>query len=108
VDFPGDALKLLVITKLPFPNPSDPLVAGLTNEMKAANKNFFKDYFIPEAYIELRQGLGRLLRSDSDSGKVLILDNRVVLERYGKTFARIWNFKNRIAGSVSDIERFVK
>ncbi len=108
VDFPGDALKLLVITKLPFPNPSDPLVAGLTNEMKAANKNFFKDYFIPEAYIELRQGMGRLLRSDSDSGKVLILDNRVILERYGKTFSRIWNFKQRIAGSVSDIERFVK
>ena len=108
VDFPGDALKLLVITKLPFPNPTDPLVAGLTNEMKAANKNFFKDYFIPEAYIELRQGMGRLLRSDSDSGKVLILDNRVILERYGKTFSRIWNFKQRIAGSVSDIERFVK
>ena len=108
VDFPGDALKLLVITKLPFPNPSDPLVAGLTNEMKAANKNFFKDYFIPEAYIELRQGMGRLLRNDSDSGKVLILDNRVVLERYGKTFARIWNFKNRIANSAEDIERFVK
>jgi ATP-dependent DNA helicase DinG len=52
--------------------------------------------------------MGRLLRSDSDSGKVLILDNRVVLERYGKTFSRIWNFKQRIAGSVSDIERFVK
>ena len=108
VDFPGDALKLLVITKLPFPNPTDPLVAGLTNEMKAANQNFFKDYFVPEAYIELRQGIGRLLRSDSDSGKVLILDNRVILERYGKTFSRIWNFKQRIAGSVSDIERFVK
>ena len=108
VDFPGDALKLLVITKLPFPNPTDPLVAGLTNEMKATNKNFFKDFFVPEAYMELRQGMGRLLRSDSDSGKVLILDNRVILERYGKTFARIWNFKNRIAGSVADIERFVK
>ena len=108
VDFPGDALKLLVITKLPFPNPSDPLVAGLSNEMKNANKNFFKDYFVPEAYMELRQGMGRLLRSDSDSGKVLILDNRVILERYGKTFSRIWNFKHRIANSVSDIERFVK
>ena len=108
VDFPGDALKLLVITKLPFPNPTDPLVAGLTNEMKATNKNFFKDFFVPEAYMELRQGMGRLLRSDSDSGKVLILDNRVILERYGKTFARIWNFKNRIANSVADIERFVK
>ena len=108
VDFPGDALKLLVITKLPFPNPSDPLVAGLSNEMKAANKNFFKDYFIPEAYMELRQGMGRLLRSDSDSGKVLILDNRVILERYGKTFSRIWNFKHRVAGSADDILRFVK
>ena len=108
VDFPGDALKLLVITKLPFPNPTDPLVAGITSEMKASNKNFFKDYFVPEAYTELRQGMGRLLRSDSDSGKVLILDNRVILERYGKTFARIWNFKHRIAGSVNDILRFVK
>ena len=108
VDFPGDALKLLVVTKLPFPNPTDPLVAGITNEMKASNKNFFKDYFVPEAYTELRQGMGRLLRSDSDSGKVLILDNRVILERYGKTFSRIWNFKHRIAGSVNDILRFVK
>ena len=108
VDFPGDALKLLVITKLPFPNPTDPFVAGITNEMKNTNKNFFKDYFVPEAYTELRQGMGRLLRSDSDSGKVLILDNRVILERYGKTFSRIWNFKHRIAGSVNDILRFVK
>ena len=108
VDFPGDALKLLVVTKLPFPNPSDPLVAGITNEMKAANKNFFKDFFVPEAYMELRQGMGRLLRSDADSGKVLILDNRVLLERYGKTFSRIWNFKNRIANSAEDIIRFVK
>jgi ATP-dependent DNA helicase DinG len=76
--------------------------------MKATNKNFLKDFFVPEAYMELRQGMGRLLRSDSDSGKVLILDNRVILERYGKTFARIWNFKNRIANSIADIERFVK
>lgn len=108
VDFPGDALKLLVIPKLPFPNPSDPLVAGLSNEMKAAGKNAFKDYFVPEAYMELRQGIGRLLRSDEDSGKVLLLDNRVLLEHYGKTFSRIWNFKHRIANSVEDIKNFVK
>lgn len=108
VDFPGDALKLLVIPKLPFPNPSDPLVAGLSNEMKAAGKNAFKDYFVPEAYMELRQGIGRLLRSDEDSGKVLLLDNRVLLEHYGKTFSRIWNFKHRIANTVEDIKNFVK
>jgi len=108
VDFPGDALKLLVIPKLPFPNPMEPLVAGVAAKMKAEGKNAFKDYFIPEAYMELRQGLGRLLRSEEDSGKVLILDNRVILEHYGKTFARIWNMKNKVADSVVDVMYFLK
>ena len=108
VDFPGDALKLLVIAKLPFPNPSDPLVAGISAEMKTRGENTFKEYFVPEAYMEMRQGLGRLLRSEEDSGKVLILDNRIVKETYGKTFARIWNFKHSQANSVSDILEFVK
>ena len=108
VDFPGDALKLLVIPKLPFPNPVDPLVAGITNKMKAEGKNSFKDYFVPEAFMELRQGLGRLIRSEEDSGKVLILDNRVVVEHYGKTFMRIWNNKQKIAGSIDEIKAALK
>lgn len=108
VDFPGDALKLLVIAKLPFPNPSDPLVAGVSAEMKARGENTFKDFFVPEAFMEMRQGLGRLLRSEEDSGKVLILDNRIVKESYGKTFARIWDFKHKQANSVNDILDFVK
>lgn len=108
VDFPGDALKLLVIPKLPFPNPVDPLVAGITSKMKNEGKNSFKDYFVPEAYMELRQGLGRLLRSEEDSGKVLILDNRVVTEHYGKTFSRIWNMKQNVANSTTDIVEFLK
>ena len=107
VDFPGDALKLLVVTKLPFPNPSDPLVAGISNDMKSRAENVFKNYYIPEAYMEMRQGLGRLLRSETDSGKVLILDNRVVNEAYGKSFARIWNMKHIIANSVDDVKKFV-
>ena len=108
VDFPGDALKLLVIPKLPFPNPVDPLVAGVSEKLKSEGKNAFKDYFIPEAYMELRQGLGRLLRSEEDSGKVLILDNRVVVEHYGKTFARIWNNKQTIANSIEEVKAIVK
>jgi len=108
VDFPGDALKLLVIPKLPFPNPMEPMVAGIASKMKAEGKNSFKDYFVPEAYMELRQGLGRLLRSEEDSGKVLILDNRVILEPYGKSFARIWNMKHKVADSVVDIMHFLK
>lgn len=107
VDFPGDALKLLVIAKLPFPNPSDPLVAGLAAEMKARNENAFKDYFMPEAYMELRQGLGRLIRGEGDSGKVLILDSRIVNEHYGKTFAKIWDFKHKTAYTVDQIKSFV-
>lgn len=107
VDFPGDALKLLVVTKLPFPNPSDPLVSAISADMKARGENVFKGYFVPEAYMELRQGLGRLLRSETDSGKVLILDNRVVTEAYGKTFSRIWNNRQKVANSVDDIRKFV-
>ena len=106
VDFPGDALKLLVVTKLPFPNPSDPLVAGISAEMKSKGENVFKTYYIPEAFMELRQGLGRLLRSETDSGKVLILDNRVVNEPYGKSFARIWDMKHLVANTVDDIKKF--
>ena len=106
VDFPGDALKLLVVTKLPFPNPSDPLVAGISAEMKSKGENVFKTYYIPEAFMELRQGLGRLLRSETDSGKVLILDNRVVNEPYGKSFARIWDMKHLVANTVEDVKKF--
>ena len=106
VDFPGDALKLLVVTKLPFPNPSDPLVAGISAEMKSKGENVFKTYYIPEAFMELRQGLGRLLRSETDSGKVLILDNRIVNEPYGKSFARIWDMKHLVANTVDDVKKF--
>ena len=108
VDFPGDALKLLVIPKLPFPNPVDPVVSGIASRMKAEGKNAFKEFFVPEAYMELRQGLGRLIRSEEDSGKVLILDNRVVLEHYGKTFARIWNNWQTVVNSVDDVKSAVK
>lgn len=107
VDFPGDALKLLVITKLPFPNPSDPIVAGLSNEFKEKGENAFKSYFVPEAYMEMRQGLGRLLRREGDSGKVLILDNRVVTEHYGKSFQKIWNFKQKVIFSASDVKKYI-
>ena len=108
VDFPGDALKVLVIPKLPFPNPTDPLVAAKSNQMKQDGQNAFRDFFIPEAYMELRQGLGRLLRTEEDSGKVIILDSRVILEHYGKTFSRIWNMKQQVANQNQDILDFVR
>jgi ATP-dependent DNA helicase DinG len=86
----------------------DPLVSGIVNKLKSEGKNSFKEFFVPEAYMELRQGLGRLIRSEEDSGKVLILDNRIVLEHYGKTFARIWNNKQRLVGSVEEVKSAIK
>ena len=75
--------------------------------MKARGENTFKNYFVPEAYMELRQGLGRLIRTESDSGKIVILDNRVVNEAYGKTFMRIWNNKQQVASSIDELKSFV-
>ena len=90
-----------------FVAPDDPLVAGISADMKARGENTFKNYFVPEAYMELRQGLGRLIRTESDSGKIVILDNRVVNEAYGKTFMRIWNNKQQVASSIDELKSFV-
>jgi ATP-dependent DNA helicase DinG len=58
--------------------------------------------------MEMRQGLGRLLRTEEDSGKVLILDNRIATEHYGKTFQKIWNFKQKFLFSVDDAKKYIR
>ena len=99
INLPGDALEYLIIPKLPFPNPSDPLVQAINDKLKSEGKNPFKEYFIPEAFLGLRQGLGRLIRNEEDHGKVLILDSRILSEAYGKTFTRLWNNKHLVANT---------
>ncbi|MBX7150870.1 DEAD/DEAH box helicase family protein [bacterium] len=86
VDVPGDALELLVITKLPFEVPSDPLVAAKMERIERNGGKPFFDYSVPEAVIKFRQGFGRLIRSKTDRGVVLIMDNRVSTKGYGTTF----------------------
>ena len=105
VDFPGDSLELLVIPKLPFPNPADPLIAGQADLLKEQGENPFRSLYIPETYINLRQGMGRLIRSKTDSGKVLLLDNRLVLESYGKSFLPIWNHTHTLISSIEELEK---
>lgn len=104
IDLPENALKLLVIPKLPFPNPSNPLIASLADKMKAKNENAFRNLYIPEALLELRQGLGRLIRTESDSGTVLFLDNRLIREAYGKSFTRLWQSKHEVAHSLEELK----
>ncbi|MDO8249146.1 MAG: ATP-dependent DNA helicase [Rhodoferax sp.] len=84
VDLPGDTLQLLVIDKLPFPPPNDPLVGARTKRLEAAGRSVFNSYFIPEAAIALKQGAGRLIRRESDRGVLVVCDTRLALMGYGK------------------------
>ncbi len=82
VDVPGEALSVVVITKLPFDVPTDPLIAARSETYEDP----FNEYYLPEAILKFRQGFGRLIRTQSDRGVVVILDRRVMTKQYGRLF----------------------
>ncbi len=88
VDVPGESLSNVIVTRLPFSVPDHPVVQSKIEAIEAEGGNAFMDYSVPEAVIKLRQGVGRLIRSEKDSGVVVILDNRVVTKCYGQTFLK--------------------
>lgn len=88
VDVPGDALSLVVIDKLPFASPTDPVVAARIDALRNGGADPFGAYQVPQAAIALRQGFGRLVRTRSDRGIVAILDKRIVTRGYGRQFLR--------------------
>jgi ATP-dependent DNA helicase DinG len=83
-DVPGDALQLVIIDKLPFPPPNDPLVEARSKRLEAQGRSPFNDYFVPEAVVALKQGAGRLIRTESDQGVLVLCDNRLVTTGYGR------------------------
>ena len=86
VDFPGDELEVLVLTRLPFPVPADPVVAARCEEVEAGGSSAFGSYMIPEAVLRFRQGFGRLIRRTTDRGVFVILDSRIRSARYRGRF----------------------
>jgi ATP-dependent DNA helicase DinG len=85
IDVVGDQLSCVIIDRLPFPSPADPLVAARLAALEARGKSSFEHYMIPSAIVRLKQGFGRLIRSKADRGLIVLLDGRALGMRYGAT-----------------------
>ncbi len=105
VDVPGDALSLVIIDKLPFPSPSDPLHAARSERIVEQGGNAFTEYTLPMMTLNLKQGFGRLIRTKSDRGVVAILDNRLSAKRYGNGVVASLP-PARVSRSFADVYRF--
>jgi ATP-dependent DNA helicase DinG len=84
IDVPGDALQCVLIDKLPFPPPNDPLVEARVARLESEGRNPFHDYFVAEAAVSLKQGAGRLIRSETDRGLLVVCDPRLATSAYGR------------------------
>jgi ATP-dependent DNA helicase DinG len=106
VDVPGTALRLVVIDKLPFDVPSDPVVAARCERLDQAGESSFMRYLVPAAALSLKQGFGRLIRTTQDRGVVAILDSRIRRKGYGKVFLRSLP-PARVCDTLDEVQEFL-
>jgi len=111
VDVPGDALKMVIITRLPFRPPTNPVDQARREALSRKGGNPFMQISIPEAVMRFRQGFGRLIRKKSDRGAVLVLDSRIVSKYYGRIFINslppVFQCIKNTDGVLSDLEDFL-
>ncbi len=107
VDVPGDQLSCVIVDRLPFAVPSDPIVAARVRTLQEEGRNAFSEYQVPEAVLALKQGFGRLIRARTDRGVLAILDNRIERMQYGKIFvASLPDYS--ITRDIQEVERFMQ
>ncbi|MCK4577846.1 MAG: ATP-dependent DNA helicase DinG, partial [Candidatus Marinimicrobia bacterium] len=86
VDLPGDLLEMVIVARLPFANPKDPIIEAKAEKIEERGGNAFMDFQVPEAITRFRQGFGRLIRTTYDEGLFIVADSRVQRRRYGQLF----------------------
>jgi len=91
VDVRGDSLKCLIITKLPFEVPTEPIALARTERIEKEGRNSFYEYSLPKAVLKFKQGFGRLVRSKTDTGRIVICDERIETKAYGRMFRNIFS-----------------
>jgi ATP-dependent DNA helicase DinG len=105
IDVPGDALQLVIIDKLPFPPPNDPMAEARSKHIESEGRSAFNDYFLPEAAVALKQGAGRLIRRETDQGVLVVCDTRLVAMGYGKRLMKALPPMQRLNTEVELLER---
>ena len=108
VDFPGESLEVLLIARLPFPVPTDPVVAARSEQIAEEGGDPFREIMMPEALLRFRQGIGRLIRTATDRGAVVVADPRIMRAGYGAKFAAALPTRPRVARNAGEIASAVR
>lgn len=105
IDVPGDALQMVIIDKLPFPPPNDPLAEARSKMLESQGRSPFTDYFLPEAAVALKQGAGRLIRRETDQGVLVVCDSRLVSMGYGRRLLKALPPMQRLSSEQALMDR---